>query len=318
MSNAWLSSFSTLPVTLVLGEDTIRGGLLLVLAQNALLLDPSRDQSFLSLTLPAGWTSVSSGSGSVKATRDGLKLDSGVVAGSVAGLQTPDDYGRFDVAVDVELVFPVGGQPSVVDLAVLEARTISGAVARVRLRRGFGSDPARTVVFGDFTIGGVTTTGGIEFAPDGPLTLRIVRNGARIFGFVGVRDVSGRYTTLVKVIDYDRFPVDGGKIRLYLGNVGLAKRVVSTFANFTVRSHSTIAGRLLNNKLDISARRIVGNVPAATLEEVGLVDLSIFGLFGELKFTNGFRYVLPPEKTLGRQSPRTLFTVQDPVLRDGT
>jgi hypothetical protein len=323
--NAWLSTFNTVappgpPPFLSNGQDTIRGGLLLIIAaQNTLFIDTARDQAFRAPTMPSGWTNISSGSGGLRPTLSGLVLDTGMIASSVAGVETPDDYEHFDVAVDVQVVFPQGPLLSVVDLAVLEARGPSGALARVRLRRGYGSDAAAVVVYGEFTVGGVTTIGGIELAPSTErVTLRIVRNDTRIFGFAAIRaPYTDSYDTLVKVIDYDRFASGVGKIRVYAQNIGLPQRVQSVISNYTVRSHGTIAGRLFDNKIDVAPRRLVGNVPAATVEELGLVDIRLFGLFGESFYPNSFLYVLPPERTLGRSSVRTLFTVQDPVLRDG-
>lgn len=303
------------PVTLE--SDTIRGGKFIVFGGSETLLDTSMDRSLLSTSLPMGWTTVTAGSGSRNPTLAGLELDTGLTAASVAGLQSTTTYDNFDIAIDVELVYPVGATASPVDLAVLEARTASGAIARVRLRRGWGADPALTAGFGDMVpVSGPTLTGGIVDAT-GATTLRIVRNEERVFAFVGVRDTDGVYSTLSKVLDYDTFPADAGSVRFYVGNVGIAGRVRTRFTNFTVRSHVLIGPRLLEDKLDLSTRRLAGNVPAATVEEVGLHDVTVFGLFGETVYPDGFEYVLPTEKTLGRVAARTLFIVQDPVLRDG-
>lgn len=298
-------------------EDTIRGGKLIVFAANASFIDTSRDRTLREVTLPAGWSTVVSGTGAVSAGRTGVACDSGLTSASTAGLESTDTYLQADVAVDVELVHPTGATASAVDLAVLEARSASGSVARVRLRRGFGADSELTVAYGDITpASGPVVVGGIADAA-GNLTLRIVRDGVRVWGFVGTRTTDGGWASLVKVLDYDRFASDAGVVRFYVGNVGVAGRVLTRFTNYTVRSHARIGSRLVDDKVDISTRRFTGLVPAATVEEVGLHDISVFGLFGELVYDDGFRYVLPPPKTVGRESTRTLFVVQDPILKDG-
>ena len=302
-------------------SDTIRGGKEIVFSLGGSLLDTSRDESFLSTSLPAGWSNVTSGSGQRLPTAAGLVLDTRLAAASQAGIETPDnDYVSFDVAVDVELFYPVGATSVPVNLAVLETETSSGSTARVRLCRGWGADPTLTVGFGDLLlVGEPDLTGGIVDAGSAleKITLRIVRDAARVFGFVGKRDSTGRYTMLQKVIDYDAFPIDAGAVRFYVGNNTLARRVQTRFSNFTVRSHALINSRLVEDKVDVSTRRMTGVVPAATLEEVGLHDLTVFGLFGSVTSVNGFEYTLPAEKTVGRVTARRLFTVQDPVLRDG-
>jgi len=317
--NAWLTSF-TLTAPPIRERDTIRGGLFLVFAAPDSLVDTTRDRSLLSTSLPAGWNSLTSGSGGVRPTLAGLELDTGVTAGSVAGLESTDAYLRFDIAVDVELVHPTGATSSAVDLAVLEARTGSGAIARVRLRRGWGTNPALTVGFGDMVpVTGPVLTGGIVDAGARELyTLRIVRHEEYVWGFLGVRSSDGTtYTSLTKVLDFTQFPTDTGLVRFYVSNPGYSARVRSRFTNYTVRSHARVGKRLLDNKVDVSRRRLAGNVPAATVQELGRHDIHLFGLFGEVSFPNGFEYVLPPPKTVGRESARTLFTVQDPILKDG-
>lgn len=317
--NAWLSSF-TLTAPPIRERDTIRGGLFLVFATSDALVDTARDRSLKATALPAGWNSLVTGSGALRPTLAGLELDTGVTAGSTAGLESSDAYLRFDLAVDVELLDPTGATSSAVDLAVLETRSGGGAIARVRLRRGWGLDPKLTVGFGDLVpVSGPTITGGIADAGTRTVyTLRIVRHEEYVWGFIGKRSADGTtYDSLTKVLEYDRFPTDTGLVRFYVGNPGFASRVRSRFTNYTVRSHARIGKRLLDNKVDVSRRRIVGNVPAATIQELGRHDIHLFGLFGEVSFPNGFEYVLPPQRTVGREAARSLFTVQDPILKDG-
>lgn len=295
-------------------SDTTRGGGVVVLSSNATLLDVSADRTLLGPSLPAGWSSVLAGSGLATPRSSGLELDTRLTAASSAYLASVATFTNFDVAVDVELEHPSGATAGVVDLAVLEARSTSGGIARVLLRRGFGADPALTVGFGDTT--GPAALGSAVDAT-GMVTLRIVRNGARVWGFVGIRDDEDAYVALIPVLEYDRFPADAGIVRFGLGNGGQAIRVRAHFTNLTFRSHVRIGTRLVEAKTTPGARRIAGIVPAALVEEIGAEDVTVFGLFGSYTRVDGFVYVYPPERTVSRESTRTLFVVQDPALKDG-
>jgi hypothetical protein len=296
--------------------DTLRGGAEIIVSSESLLLDTSRDELFTGLALPSAWTAAVAGSGQVRFTRDGVLCDSRLTSASTAGLTSTDSYLNADMALDVVFKFPED-VATPVDLAVLEVTSVSGATARVRLRRGVGVNPALIAVFGDLTLAsGQTVVGGIEIVDPRPhLTLRIVRNGARVFGFFG-RRVDGRYTELHEILAFDRFATDTGVVRFRVGNLGYAGRVETLFRNFTVRSHMTIDGKLIDNKLDLGAHRLFGNVPATSLARLGLRDVVVFGLFGSVTDVDGFEYILPPPKTVGRNS-EFLRLYQDVQLRDG-
>lgn len=288
-------------------SDTLRGGKAVVAFAQTILLDTTHDAAFAGLSLPAAWTGISTGSGSATPTYNGLVLDTGLVGASTAAVASVDTFLNYDMSVEVLPVFPEGVAVPV-DLAVLEVTAASGATARVRLRRGVGLDPTLVSGAGDVTVGGVTTAGGVLPIHDAAaVTLRMVRNGARLFGFVGD----------VQVLDIRFFALDAGVVRLRAGNLTFAGRVRTVVRNFRVRSHVTISSRLIDHKIDVSTRRLAGNVPAAPIEELGLRDVVIFGLFGEIVIPNGFLYVLPPERTLGLTSAESFVTVQDPVLKDG-
>lgn len=282
-------------------RGTILGGEEIVFTGD--LLDETRDRSLEESALPAGWSAF--GAGLVTPTRVGLELDTGTTAGVVAGIESGDTYLHADLSVAAQVVHPMGATASSVDLAVLEVQSGSGDAARVGLRRGFGADPSLTVGFGEVVpASGPTVPGGVVAAASG--VLRLVRNGGRVWGFVGD----------TRVLDAP-FAATAGAVRLWAGNGSLATRVRSRLVDYRVRSHARIEGRLVEEKLDLSRHRMVGRVPAVPAEELGEADVVVFGLAGETVFAGGFEYVLPVGKTVGRAPARTLVVVQDPVLRDG-
>jgi hypothetical protein len=308
---------------IVPNSDTIRGGKLVAVATAAPLLDTTQDQPFFSLGLPdpTAWVPVVVNSGTVTPTAKGLVIDTGLASGSSAGMVSEKAYANFDLMLDVELQAPVPGTLGLFDLVSLEATSAAGAVARVMLRLGVGSRPGAVVAWGDTQVPGQPVIIGgtaILASAAGVLTLRVVRNGVRIFGFVGQRDSTGAFTELAKVIDSRTFVPDSGAVRFAARNNTPGGRARTRVSNLTFRSHTTISSRLLDNKDDLSQRRIFGFVPAASLPEIGLRDVVIFGLFGQIVLTNGFLYTLPPEKTVGVTSASSLATVIDPALRDGT
>lgn len=298
-------------------SDTIRGGALITIGLSSDLTSTARDATFTGTGLPTGWTSQFTGTGALAFTSTGLRLGAGAAAGS-AQVSAGDSYLLFDAAVDIVPQLPISMPGTPIDLGVLELTdTAAGSTARVRLRRGVGTDPSLLVAYGDATYGGATIVGGIAAAPTGSvLTLRLVRYYQRVVGYVGVRDASGLYTSLVRVLDLTDFTSGAGIVRFRTANLAYTGIVRSVFSNFTVRSHVLIDNVLIENKTDYGTRRILGNVPATTLARRGLRDIVVFGLFGEVTGTSAFEYTLPPPKTLGRGSA-VLTTYNDPQLRDG-
>lgn len=290
-------------------SDTFRGGAFVVVASGG-VLDTSRDEE---LTTDPGWTAV----GDVEFdSRRGARLRS--VTGP-ATLTTPDsDYRYFDVAVDVVPLSPPDSAPANALIACLE-HEVAGVTARVCLVRGAASQPNQLLAIGEAFNG--DPAAGVAVAPDAELvTLRLVRNGPRVYGFIGQRvpGTDDAYTSLIKVLDAPApaFGTLGGVIRLASRTETSTRNTAAEFTNYTVRSHIAINGRLLDNKDVPTRRQVVGNVPAATLAEVGPASVSVFGLFGVNESDDAFEYTLPAPRTVGNEVVRTLRTYQDPVVRD--
>lgn len=274
-------------------EVSIRGGAQLLVAGDTDLVDETRTVVFDGLS---GWSTVTSGSGAV--STGGLRLDTGLSRLSVAGVESPDDYDHVDAEATVR-VPPTG----LGWLAVLEARTGSGALCRVLVERNVTGVLAR----GEATVNGQLQPGGaFVLAPSDEVRLRIVRNGSRVFGFVDGLSV-------MHVVD---FATDAGPLRVYTKNTSNS-RLVSRPVRVDIGSHVRVGERLLEDKVEVDVRRIVGRVPAAALSDVGPVDVTTFGVFGSRTVTDALVYVLPVERTLTASARQVMVVVQDPVLKDG-
>lgn len=301
-----------------LENDTFRGGALIIMStvEGSPLVDVSRDEPFTGNAVPSTWTTVGSGSATPRSAR-GVELDTGPSAGTTAGLAAPDtDYTNFDIAVDVELIHPPDDPGGAVELACLEA-VVGSETAKVCIMRGIGVSPDNAVGIGGFTgdRGGVIPTTADEIKT----TLRLVRNGSRIYGLIGLRDpITGRDITMTQVLNHNFASTDAATVQIAVRNLNTARSVRARFSNFTVRSNASIGGRLLDDKRGGGRKQILGNVPAATLAEVGLVDIEVFGLFGRAVIEDGFEYTLPAPRTVGNEIARTARTYVDRVLRDGS
>jgi hypothetical protein len=314
MADAWLSDFTTFVaptgVNVLPGQDTFRGGALLVVASSD-VLDTTRDA--LLTSLPAGWST--SGLVDFPALRRGALLRG--TASAPALLTTADaDYVNFDAAVDIEPLSPPDGPPSDALIGCLE-HPAGGGTARVCLVRGAFSDPSQLLAIGEAFAG--DPAAGVAAVPAGIQTLRLVRNQDRVYGFVGTRGAGAdSYVTLTKILDAPA-PALGtstGPLRLASRAESSQRTTSAVFRNFTVRSHASINGRLLDEKTVPTNRQVVGLVPRATIEEVGFATVSVFGLFGTVSSTDTFQYILPAPRTVGNEIVRTLRTYQDPVVRD--
>lgn len=289
-------------------SGTFRGGSLIV-ATSADLLDTSRDASLTSL--PTGWTT----SGDVDLNqRAGALLRSVTTPATLTSANS--DYVYFDAAVDVLPLTPPDSAPDIAKIACIE-HEVGGIVVSVCLVRGAFSDPTQLLAIGESFAG--DPTGGVVVAPSGTVTLRLVRNANRVYGFIGTREATvDNYTSLTTVLDTPApdLGTTTGPIRL-ASRTGSSNRVTSAeFLNFTVRSHASINGRLFEDKRVPTNRQIVGNIPAAPLDEVGLASVSVFGLFGVNTEDTVFQYTLPAPRTVSNEIVRTLRTYQDAQVRD--
>lgn len=297
---------STTPTPLT---DTYRGGSFVVTTRPTATLDVSRDELFDDPSL-MGWTT----SGSVDFTRAGAVLTS-VTADATA--QSPNsDYVYFDAAIDVEPLLPPDTSSAPAYVACLE-HPVGGVVVRVCLVRGAFAASDQLVALGE-AFAGDPAAGAAAAPSDSAVTLRLVRNGSRVYGFVGTRaGTADGYTLLTKVLDVNIPALGTSTGPLVLSSrFGGNRTTQARFRNLTLRSHFSVNGRLLNNKVDQPGRQITGNVPAATISEVGSATTAVFGLFGVNTDTSSFTYTLPSRRTVGNEIVRTLRTYQDPVVRD--
>lgn len=324
-------TFTTIALLAVLpGVDTIRGGRELVFTAANLPLDGGGllDETLRAIVLPSGWTPTLVGTGRTRSTLVGLELDTGSQASSSVVLTTDDStLAHFDLAIDVEVLHPLAPIPGLGELVLLALELLTGAgdVFQLRLRlRGY-EDPTRALAtFATTPFGGTTKTFGtvpVEMdALRGPLTLRLVRNDTTVWAFVGSRDAALNADawvsdpTLIGVAIAQ--PTGTVRPQLAVRNGTAGTSAIVRVQNYTVRSHVTIAGRLLDEKKVPFSTVLTGRVPAATLLNLGASAVSLFGPFGRAEGASAFRYTTPdPFSVTTPQVPLSTFT--DPVLFDG-
>ena len=315
--------------------DTIRGGKTVVMfaKPERQFTDTRYDEPMTSaVALPASFQAGHLGTGFATPSRAGLVLGSQQQGNSRGLIQTRNGFlvGDFDVAVDVQVLSPPQSRRGTIDAGVLEYEPVSGAKIQVGLALGDGFDAGAVTARSFYQQGGVTTNGGavpVNFPgvrPSGTrsvpfprVTLRLVRYGTHIWAFIGQRNASGIYTSLTKLLDWDRWSTaTPGVVRLYVDNLKTRENVRVRFSNYTVRSHAIIGSRLLDNKVDLPRNRIAGDVPAVPIEELGAADITVFGLFGAAIGVDAFEYLLPDPKTLSVSRAIDTKTYQDVQLRD--
>lgn len=295
--------------------DTIRGGSDLAASAAVTILDTTRDTTFFARTLPSPWSTT--GSGTVTPTLFGVTLDTGGAPNVSAGITSSVEFLNGDFAIDFEPMSPRYAAKGIVELVTFRL-TMGSSFVRVRARLGTQqTNPRQAIVESDASIGGIFYPGNaVALDLNAISTLRIVRHAGRIFTFVGTRDDRGTYTSLTPLFRESAFPATTtGILDAFVSNGTQRTRVLTRVSNFTVRSHLRIGPRLLENKLDRPGR-ILGTVPAATLAEVGPVDVAMFGLFGEAITTNGFTYTLPPARTIAVAANKSLKAYLDTVIKD--
>lgn len=280
----------------------------LMVYTDANVLDTSFDAP-LTTGLPVGWVTA----GAVLPTSRGVRLSAGSASAGAATLLGPTAIARGDFAVDVELGGPLASTGTFVAAAL--DLVIGATTVELRLLR----QPDRSIIaVGIYVVGSVTTALGAVAIPDatGELTLRWVRDGSYVWGFVCRRDANGRYTEETQVAYYDRLPTTAATPRLRVANNGVFAGAFATFRRFTVRSHASINNRLLSRKLDPEQHRILGIAPPAPLAERGAATLRVFGPWGALTSVGGFTYTLPTPSTVSFDGTRSLDLYSDPAVHD--
>lgn len=277
-------------------RDTLRGGTQVTIYA---------DRAFTTTAYDAALVAGVSGSG-------GFAADTGIAAtgptaGSTAGATHQDTFTHFDCAVTAEFLSPPNSPTDYTPAALEVVHIATGDTARVYVTRAANGV---LTAHGDILRGAVVEPGGVAVLPAGSTTvvLRLVRGPTRLYGFVDEIELLNT-PTFTPGLCQPRFATRNGA-----GTTAVRTR----YTGFELRSHATIAGRLVVNKINAEARHLIANVPAATISELGLTDVEVFGPWGAVTLNNGFEYVLPAPSTLSNDGSRQLTTYLDPVLHDAS
>lgn len=296
-------------------RDTIRGGLEIFLT-GPNIVDESFDDSFefqstLNSTL---WLDISSGTGEITPTKRGLICESKFTNGSVAGVESICNlWSDFHFRVEYEILIDKKAEipTSQLDFAVLEFQTSSGNIVSVS-RSFLQTKNLPNQSIGSVLRGTTQLLSGTIFGSTIPVpealsgTLELMRVNNQVFGFVDG----------IEVLNTKVFPLGSGTFRLLCRNLNNSTTIKTRFRNFTYRPHTTIDGKLINNKITPFPNRIVGNVPAASISRLGLRDIAIFGRFGVVTEVDGFEYILPTPKTVTDVSNANLRFYGDANIKD--
>jgi hypothetical protein len=275
----------------------------------------------LDKSLPAGWTFLALGSATSAPDVTGLSLSTGTASSSGAIVSLPTLYDGFDAAVDVMPVQPRVAMVSPYEIASLEFKgTSTGILSRVALMFDPAISHVSTVAVCTSTGGSVS--GGLVAGPQaiGVISLRLVRVLGRVYAYIGQRGAGSNLgldtwssLTLVGVV---QAPVETGTLQFAVRNLTNPAKVLTRFTNFTTRCHAMIRGRLIMNKSVSTPRRIVGSVPAATLQDVGPTQIQVFGPGISGTENAPFQYTLPLPFTTGQRVFDRLRIYTDPALYD--
>lgn len=290
-------------------SDTIRGGLeVSVYARDVAYFSNERDDALLS---GGAW----SGSNAI-ATLQGIVLSTTTQPGTVASWASSDTYEHFDAAVDVTFLRPKTSRDTRELLLVTLTFTRGSSTLSVEVWRGpqtqlrvcaQSSAYGRTIRGSCLALNSEQQTG----------TLRLVRHAEIVWAFFCQRaNSTPGYSTVIPLLATTQFEPGTGFLSLTASNQDLPIDVQTRLSNFTVEPHVRIGTRLLNDKR-ILFKRLVGKVPAATLAEVGSIELAAFGLFGAATSSAGFTYTLPTPRTVSRDANRQLRLYADEQVRDG-
>lgn len=316
MADVWVNCFTFAPLVDVFHpSDTLRGGGQFVAFTLEPIIDTSRDASLLSTALPGGWSAI----GDVTPTSHGVVLSAGPGTGASSSLLVPfSDYARYDASIDVELLLPTDIPSSPVELIALTT-TLPGGAGSARI--GFRTTPnGRFGVYGEVRQGAVIDQSGFYPVLD-PFnftwTLRLVRNGLKVYGLIGTRDRrSNRFTQVAEVFTGSVNSTVAGTMSIVTQNSSSDVVTRARVHDYIVESHASINGRLVLGKVVRSGKQIHGVVPAAPSTELGAATIEIFGMFGAATSTLGFEYVLPPSRTVGNEIVGTIKIFSDVAIRD--
>tara|TARA_R110002110_G_scaffold16569_36_gene71737 strand:- start:2338 stop:4086 length:1749 start_codon:yes stop_codon:yes gene_type:complete len=306
-----------------LASDTLRGGAVIIFSSTRNLSDKSLDQTLLSTTLPAGWTPTAVGAGTVVTPQaKGLLIQTGNAAASSGLAVIPATYGDyFDMRVTASaetLAGSILSASSVNRAAALIVYTASYVILSTiqYIRGGFyavsqaGPTSADPFISTSTLLG--TTTAEVK-----DIELRITCGQDQVWISVG--------STPALAVALPGFTAEAKTAQLQTSNDGVSGGILGTrYTDFKVRSVGLIAGRFIDNSTYDQPGTIVGNVPAAKtrgsfdMDDLGLVDLEVFGPWGRTLIADGFEYTKPIPKIWSGgigESPATLDLITDPMIR---
>jgi hypothetical protein len=160
--------------------------------------------------------------------------------------------------------------------------------------------------------------------------------------FLGTKTSDTTNTNLRVICGYDRVWLSAGSmpmismkipglvgvlrdVQLRTNNDSTTGGIIATrYTNFQVRSQALIADRFIDNPTYDQPHTIVGNVPAAktrglfNFDDLGAVDVELFGPWGRSFIFNGFEYTKPTMKTWDGgvgDDAASLNLITDPIIR---
>lgn len=314
MSDAWLTSIDLGAAAAVLSGsvspafDTFRGGKRIVAYGSARLTDSSLDVDFRGLTLPVGWSASPSGSGIVSSLFTGLHLSTGPQASSVASVADSTSRDSFEAEVTARVLGPPRAVGSSVTCLAFRYEIDASNYVEVRVRKDplFGEDVTIVDSLVETSAEGLQQFGALVV--DGPRTrLRILRHSRWVFA----------YADDILIGQFPRFSTStSGTMSLRAENNSESSKVSTLVTTLTLRSQVLIKERPLEDKIDVGEHRLEGAVPAATLADVGLHPIILFGPWGSVNASEGFEYTLPTGRTVGVDLISALSSYTDPTVRD--
>lgn len=288
--------------------DTIRGGKELVLYGTSPLVYDIYDVDFRGTAWrDASFTIDNSGQATVTESKDGLILSAGPVANSIASIVSEEDNEQFEARLAFKLLAPAAVHEDAVDCLIFEYVLSDDATASIKLRRDFAVSTTALLASTTITIDSYERTVGGAILSTEPDELRIVRCQNYIF----------LYADNQLLASTDKFSTaEEGTFQIGVGNSDETTAVRARVTSLLRRSHCLIDGWPLLNKEDLSKHRVTGHVPVSSLARVGLVPTHIFGPWGIVEDLEGFEYILPTGRTLGRVGPGRIKFYGDEQLKD--
>lgn len=290
--------------------DTINGGKEVAVFSNVKLKNTGLDVDFRGQSMVAGWTPSNSGTSSVTQTFNGIVFDTGRGANgsSLADLTGPDDFEAFDTTLSIQIDRPKNGGTEYAIVFSFQFKIDIDNYGGMDVVFDPDKSSTQMQALAYYSRDGIYSDLGSIFLPVGTedLNLRLVRFENYFFIFCG--ETSLGFTNLFKSTSTGY---------LYASSesdnpVPDCPRIRTILTDLTVRSNCLVAGRLLSDVSYNTPRQFSGNIPRATLAEVGFVPIMIFGPWGSVTDSTGFEYTLPSGLRIGD----FLTSFSDSIIRD--